>query len=254
MSWYRETGYTWTRRWSLTVDNTGGGAGAIDISGAIPSDLEDFWNLIDTSGNELRITDPDGMTKLSYNIESFSKTNRTGTIEVDNYDAPGTGLLHLFLYAGATGAPSGAAAAFVPASAKTLYIATCGPPRVGYPALRERPGDTRPRARLAKASDETIKVGVDFAAMLAQRVRPFQNRLLCDEIDYASYVVTLNGASQAGMITAASPRFFDGRFISLDLKSGTDGSDYTVVPTVRTTDGLVVTPRAILQVRDVDEA
>jgi hypothetical protein len=254
MSWYGETGYTWKRRASISIDNTAGGAGTIDAEGTIPATLDQFWDEIDSSGNELRVVDADGVTKLAYSIASFNKTNRTGTISIDGYSAPGGGMLHCHLYWNASGAGSGAVATVI-ASPKTLYIEACGPASADLArALPARPGDTRPRNVMAKGSDETRDMWIDLGALVPRRAAPSRLHYECDEIDWMTYTVTTGGAAQAAMIEATATRFFAGRFARLRLKAGTDGTDYTVQPVVRTVEGLVLGPRTWLKLRDQDEA
>ena len=254
MSWVRVSGYPFRRRASISIDNTAGAAGPIDATVSIPVTLDEFWDTIDSSGIELRVTDADGVTVLPYSLASFNKTNRTGTIEIDGYTAPAAGMLQVFLYWDATGAPTGAVATVI-AAAKTGYIETCGPATIDrIKAGPLRPGDTRPRQMIGKATDETRDVWIDLASWIPRRSMPFQGRYECDELDYATYVCTAAGASQAGMVDATKTRYYAGRFLRVRVLSGADGTDYTLTPTVRTVEGLVLTPRSWLKVRDQDEA
>jgi hypothetical protein len=253
MSWYRETGFTWKRRASMSVDNTAGAAGTIDIETVVPATWDQFWDEIDASGNEVRVVDADGSTKLVYAWSGFNRTNRTGTLQIDGYAAPAAGMLHIHVYWNASGAAAGSAAVVI-AAAKTGYIETCGPPRRQIAAIIPRPGDDRPLTRWAKGSDETVHVAFDMGGRIRRRGAPFANSYACDEIDYATYVVTRAGAAQAAMVDATKTRFFAGRWVILTIAAGTVDLDYTVVPTVRTQDGAVEVPRAWLLIRDQDEA
>lgn len=254
MGWYRDGTNTWQRRYSVSVDNTGGGAGAIDITFTVPAGLEPFWTDIDTSGNELRVVDADGATLLNYSISGFSKTNRTLTISVDGYTAPAAGMLQIFVYACASGAASGTAATVIVA-AKTGYMETCGPasPRV-IQARMGRPNETRPPSVLAKGSDETVFLWFDLGGLLPGRMVPLDGHSECDEIDYVSYVVNSAGTPVGAMKSATNTRYFAGRYVRVSVAAGTDGTDYTAVLTVNTTEGQVLCPRAWITVRDLDEA
>jgi len=255
MGWYRESGaYSWRRRASVSVDNTAGAGGAIDITFTLPTAWDDFWSEIDTPGSEIRVSDGDGSTKLVYSLASFDKTARTGTISVDGYVAPDAGMLQIFIYWNASGAATGVAATTI-AAAKTGYIETCGP--AGADFMRAdiaRPNESRPRKQIAKGSDETRDVWFDLGPQLPRRVRPFAEHFDCDEIDYVTYHVNLAAAAQAGMISATATRFYSGRYVRVRVLAGTDANDYTIVALVRTVEGLILGPRAWLRVRDLDEA
>lgn len=255
MGWYREAGsYAWRRRASISVDNTAGGAGAIDIQLALPVAWDEFWTEIDTNGNEIRVADADGTTLLAYSIASFNKTNRTCTLSVDAYTAPAAGMLQIFIYWNASGAAS-ATVATVIAAAKSAYIETCGP--AGPDLVRAqiaKPNESRPRKQIAKGSDETRDVWFDLGPQLPRRIMPFSDHYDCDELDYVTYTVTTGGAAQAGMVSNGSTRFYAGRFVKVRVLAGSDAGDYTIIPVVRTTEGLVLAPRAWLRVRDLDEA
>ena len=253
MSYYKEGAQEFGKRASISVDNVGGAAGAIDITATIPAEWDDFWDVVDASGNELRVCGNTGTTKLTYALSGFNKTNRTGTIQVKSYNAPAGGMLQIFLYWAAPGAAAGSAVVAL-AAPKTGYIETCGPAngnivRAGQP----RPNDDRPPKQIAKGTDESRYLWFDIRNILAARLTPGNGKLLCDEISYASYTVTLAGVAQAGMIDATKTRFYDG-FVKVLLKAGTTGVDYTVVPLLTTTEGEVLAPRAWLRVRDQKES
>lgn len=255
MGWYREAGaYSWRRRASVSVDNTAGGAGAIDITFSLPAAWDEFWTEIDTSGNELRVVDADGVSLLAYSIATFSKTNRTGVVSVDGYTAPAAGMLQIHVYWNASGAAA-ATVATVIAAAKTGVIETCGPAGADFVrADLARPNETRPRKQIAKGTDETRDVWIDIGPQLPRRVQPASDHMECDEIDYATYSVTLAGVGQGGMVSTGSTRFYAGRYMKVRILAGADANDYTLVPLVRTTEGLILAPRAWLRVRDLDEA
>lgn len=255
MGWYREAGaYSWRRRASVSVDNTAGAGGAIDITFTLPAQWDEFWTEIDAACSEMRVTDADGSTKLVYSLATFDKTARTGTVSVDGYVAPAAGMLQVFIYWNASGAASGTAATVI-AAAKTGYVETCGPGGADF--LRAdiaRPNESRPRKQIAKGSDETRDVWFDLGAQLPRRIRPFAEHFDCDEIDYVTYQVNLAGVAQAGMISATNTRLYAGRYVRVRVLAGTDAADYTIAALVRTVEGLILGPRAWLRVRDLDEA
>lgn len=59
MSWYSSN---WRYRASISVDNTAGAGGAIDITASIPTNWDEFWDNVLSTGNDVRVTDADGET------------------------------------------------------------------------------------------------------------------------------------------------------------------------------------------------
>ena len=255
MSWYQELAapaQVWKRRASVSVDNTAGAGGVIDIEFTIPATFDQFWSEIDAAGAELRICDADGTTKLTYALSGFNKTTRAGTFQVDGYTAPAAGMLQLFAYWNSSGAAAGSAAVVI-AAPKTGYVQDCGPPPDVVLVTMQRPGDTKPARKTQKGSDETRRIAFDLGPSLQRRRAPSAKRHHCDEIDYATYAVNLAGTPQAAMVTATRTRFYAGRLVIVEIKAGTSASDYTIVVTVRTTEGDTLGARALLQIKDQSE-
>ena len=254
MSWYDEA---WARRRSISIDNTGGAGGAIDAEIVVPKDWDELWdNCNQTDARDVRICAADGFTLLSYNIEGFVLATRTLEIEIDGYTATAAGMLQVWIYWDNAAATDAAAGAFVPAAAKTGYIDVGGVRGLVTVAKPERFKDLRPRTTLSKATDDTIHHTFDLGGEMELRpfYAPYSKHLEMEEVDYVNYVVETAGGAQASMITAAKTRIVAGRFVHVDLKAGSDATDYTVVLTVVTTEGRTLTYRAWLAVRDVDEA
>ena len=76
----------WGKRIPIAVDNSTPSA-LNDVSVPIPEDWDDFWDTIDSSGFEIRVTEADGITAVTaYQWDSspaFSKANKTGAIQID---------------------------------------------------------------------------------------------------------------------------------------------------------------------------
>lgn len=253
MSW-RDSGDKF--RIPITVDSTAG-AGGIDVTATIPPTLDAFWSYVASAGADVRLTDADGYTLLTFQLGAgFSIATRTGTVEVDNWTSPAAQMCLLWLYWG-SGSTS-LAGSFVAAAPKTGYIdgsdPSTNPHRVV--AVVERPGDNRPRARVAKKAAEEILVDWDLRGVLMGRLDTYAGRKLDEEITYASYAVLDSGGSAvAGMITQTSLRFIADGWIRTLVKAGTAGNDYTIALTVVTVNAggqsRTLVFRAGLQVRDV---
>lgn len=250
MSWYDTS---WTRRAAIVFDNTGG-ASPIDGTLSLPKDFPDFWDNVLASGNDVRVTDADGFTLLTYDLDAFNTTTKVGTIEIDAY-APGSSdaMVVAWLYWGNSGAAD-ARTVFAPAAAKTGSVETH---TAGTPVIKvqpERPGEARPRNQISKNSNETIWVWFDFADLLLKRDVAFNGSMLAEEVDYIDVRVDLAGVSQAAMVTRGITRLKHPALVRVEIKAGADGSDYTVICFLTTTLGRVLRGLAWLKVRNVDEA
>lgn len=249
MSWYKKA---WLFRRSIAVDHTGGVAATIDVSIALPADDDTLWSNVQSDGDDLYVTDADGLTKLNYDLTGFNSTNRTGTLRVDGYSAPEGGMLQLFVYFGNAAATSGQSAVTID-SPKTGYWETgCE----GVPLIRctrERAKDTKPRVTIAKAPNEVLHVWWDVAGLLTKRCDVYEDRDLYEEIDSVNFEVHANDADQSGLRTVTATRIVDGHYVRTEVKAGTSGTTYTMVLKVLTTTGRKLECRALLAVQTPKE-
>jgi len=252
MSWGRFSGIVPTYRVSITIDSTAS-ASAGDVQILIPDTFTAFWDTIDSSGNELRVAAADGVTLLNYKLASFSKANRAGYIQIDDFTPAEAKVCQVWLYYGMSGAASGAAV-FVYAASKTGYI-YLGQPGTATKSIPERPGETQPRDVISKTTSESVWVWFDFGPRLQARITPADGYFQFEEVYSVAYDVQLATASQAGMITATSPKIVHGRFVQVLVGAGTTGTDYTVICTVNTRippdlTAQTLQARAIIKVRN----
>lgn len=256
MSWLRTSdGYKPTYRTSITIDTTASAAAA-DAQILIPDSYSHFWETIDSSGYELRVTAADGVTILDYQLASFNKTNRAGYIQIDNFAPAEATVNQVWLYYGMSGAPD-KSKAFVYSASKTGYI-YLGAPGPATPAIPERPGDTVPRDIVSKSSSEARWFWFDFGPRLQRRSTPGDGYDHWEEIYSVSYDVQTGGASVPAMITATSPKIISGRFVQVLVSAGSNGTDYTIIVTVKTRHppdltAQTIQARAVLKVRDAKE-
>lgn len=255
MSWGRFSGTVPTYRVSITIDSTAS-ASAGDVQILIPDTFSTFWDTVDASGNEIRVTAADGVTLLNYKLASFSKTNRAGYIQIDDFTPAEAKVCHVWLYYGMSGAAS-AAATFVYSASKTGYI-YLGQPGQVTKSIPERPGETQPRDVVSKTSAESVWLWFDFGPRLQARISPADGYFQFEEVYSAVYDVQLATASQAAMITTTSPKIVAGRFVQVLVSAGSSGSDYTVICTVNTRippdlTAQTLQARAIIKVRNPAE-
>lgn len=251
MSWFNSA---WDRRRAISVNNLTGSA-TIDVTATLPADDDDFWSTVKSAGEDIRITDSDGRTLLTYDLDTFSVANRTGTLEIDNW-TPGSAdaIVMAWLYYG-NAAAAAASTVFAPAAAKTGTIALATPavPIVGV--TPERPGETTPRSKIAKISTETIHVWWDLRRVLQRRKDKFAGSDLLEEVSYANVeIYNAAGAAQVGMRTLAATLYVHPGWVRTTILGGTTAVDYTAELVVGTSQGRILRPRALLQVRDVKAA
>jgi len=252
MSWGRFTSIVPLYRVSVTIDCTAS-ASALDVQILIPDTFSAFWDTVDASGNEIRVTAADGVTLLNYKLASFSKTNRTGYIQIDDFTPAEAKVCQVWLYYGMTGAAS-AASVFVYAASRTGYI-YLGQPGPATKSIPERPGETQPRDVVSKTSSESVWLWFDFGPRLQSRISPADGYFQFEEVYSVVYDVQLATASQAAMITTTSPKIVAGRFVQVLVSAGSTGSDYTVICTVNTRippdlTAQTLQARAIIKVRN----
>ena len=133
MAWYWDSAnpaHRWTHRFPVMVDNSAGSTGAIDITVTVPPALEAFWDAILSSGNDIRVTDANGSTLLTYQLAAgFSATTRTCVIQVDNWTPPAASSMPvIWVYAGNADAAS-AAGSFTASGPITGYMTAACPIR-----------------------------------------------------------------------------------------------------------------------------
>jgi hypothetical protein len=255
-AWYDTN---WEHRLLLTIDNVGGTAGAIDLTFdlSLLAAFDHFWDNIQADGDDIRMVDPDGYTLLTYDVESFNATTRTGTIEVDNYDAPAEGICAIYLYYGYSSAAD-ATTTVTPSGALTIKHEPACP---GFPLITAaplEPGSTNPPTEISKTSLETLHVWWDVTAILEVGCYEFNGTQGVENVDYLQFSLEQGG-------TTASTAFWDetaNRFVETPegrtylktiVKSSTDANNYTLAALMGTTLGRVLDFRAIQRTNDPTE-
>jgi len=254
MSWYDSD---WTHRAPILIDNHSG-ASTIDVTATVPGDFTRFWENVDgaNGGADIRVTDADGQTLLTFDVASFNATTRTATIEIDNLSASSTtSAIVAWLYWGAS-SKSTAVTAFSPQNPKTGYI-EIGAPGSGSQRMvkcgPETPGATNPRAEIHKASGDRIHLWWDLTGVLAKRSVPSQNSRALDEIASVTYDLQYgtNGTSDSAMVVLGELRMIGPAYVRTTVRAGNSGTNYTAVLDVTLTSGRILDFRATIRVQDV---
>ena len=264
----------WLYRVPIAIDNTTPGA-TNDVSVPIPGDLDHFWGIIDTAGDELRMTNADGITLLTYQIASatpsWSVANKTGRLEADAVLCDGTdaGVCLIWLYYGNDGA-SAAAGSFTASGAVDGFIHAAKPGAFVVDAGEVKAGTSKPLRRIQKTIGERIYVWFELRRLLEKRTTASGEKLLWEEVQRVVSAVSDGGGLETTMVEQDKTRFVetsDKFYVGFVIKAGTE-TDFTIEPIVKTyapetsiDAGVLVQsayrilePRALLTVKDLDEA
>ena len=250
-SWYDKD---FSHRAAILVDNHGG-SNPCDVEVVIPIDFPEFWDVVQSSGNDVYVTLPDGFNRATWKLAAWDYAANTGTIHIDNAVASSTAAgLSFYVYWGKATASSGQTA-FTVSSPKTGYIETGTPGSGSAPVIGCRPeavGATNPRSEVAKASTEDIYVWWDLSRVLTRRRVSFNNRKNLEGVDNVRYQVQASGSAVGAMSDNTSIRQV-GNAIRTTIKGGSSGTNYVAILTVVTTEGRVLDFRCTVRVNDVTE-
>lgn len=186
------------QRIPVLVNATATGSSPNDVQFVIPATHERFWSTIDSNGYQLRVTDADGYTALTYQITGWNYANRTATVEVDN--VPFTPNTHhvIWLYYGDTNWGNGAGS-FTPSSVINGFIRTEQPTTI---AATRRPavGSAVSALSVAKDPAETRLVYIPLTTLAQSCAGAYEGSLRLDEVAGFDFTVEDGGAEQAGMV------------------------------------------------------
>lgn len=251
--WYREGSNTFLYRVAATVYSAS--TTTSDVTITVPPGLDAFWSTttgIQSDGDDVRVVGADG-TLLSYKASSFTYASRVLVLDIDNLSVT-EGANQIFIYWGNSTVSSGAAS-FATGATLTGYVDLARPTGPTISLQPERPGDVRPRQQIAIASTDDRYFWVDMRPLLMGAFDKVNSHTLLEEASYVTYIVNDSATGpKTGMVNATKTRFVDG-FVRVLIKGtgGTDGSDYTLIVTIVTTEGQTITARAWIKVRSVDE-
>lgn len=260
MSWMDKD---WTHRAAVSVDNTASSATQEDVTIALPSEWPEFWGNVDNAGDDVRVTDANGVTLETYQLVSFNSTTRTGSIEVDDValvDIDGSvaavASVQLWIYWGNANATAAGGSFTAAGTAKTGTIQV-GTPGSGSQrvvmARPETPGSTNPRTEVHKMSGEEIHVWWNLSGVLASRHIPSQGSRAFEEIHNVTYSVEAAGNPVASMIDVTQTRLVGPGWVRTTIKAGASGTNYVAILLVELTEGRKLDFRTTIRVQDVTE-
>lgn len=234
--------------------------GTDDVTITVPPDWDEFWDNIQSDGDDIRVTTFDGVTDIDYQWASFTYGTRTGVIEVDNYSSvtyAESGVL--WLYFGNAAATDGSAS-FTASTPVDGFIHLGRPGNLVLDVTPDPPGATVPSQRIAKTS--TAEIWVWWRLIdLEKRSAPYNRSTSYEELKAVMHAsVQTGGMDQSGMYDYNELRMVEGAdgltYIRSLILGGSDGTDYTITFNVVTGNGSSTrtqTARALLEVRDPAE-
>lgn len=262
MPWFGVDG-VWQQRAAITLYSSSDLAQDFDVT--IPAGWDNFWEEIDASGNELRVTDALG-TLLDYGIDNgsggaFSKTSRLGRLRINNYDTPiSTGGATLcWLYFDSTSA-QGSAAGTTGGGGQSGWIELAHPTGSAiFPHKDHRPGGTFPPYRISKSAASQRDVWIGYGAHTARAHQGYYASSLLEEVYYSLVdVVDTAGSSVSSMYDADRIRYvwipkgpMAGTWLRMPVIAGTTGTNYTLTVLTRIVSPIqgLADPRAALDTR-----
>ena len=243
MSWLDSS---FAYRAPFVVDNHSSSATANDVQITIPSDWPEFWDHVQTDGDDIRITSSDGVTLETYDVESFNATNRVGTIEIDNMNltdiggqaAAVAGVVGWIYWGNANAA--NAETTFTVSNPKTGTIVV-GIPGSGSQRMitcrPEAPGAVNPRNEIFKASGEEIHLWWDLSGVLVTRRQPFNDSRALEEIHNVTYALSDGGSAQNSSEDLTAIRMSGTGFVRTTIKAGSSGTTMLARLNVELTEG-----------------
>jgi len=252
----------WSNSLPITVIDTSTGSTGVTVDLSTLPDL--FWTTVQAAGEDIRVTQADGVTELGITLTGFSVANRTGTLTIAAYDAVDATAGLLWLYYGNAAASAPAAGG---AMGLTGYLDPGAPARSSIPPTGLVPrGSNVAQAALQKPPAASKMVWwlirrSNLQGLLEPAGHPINGRRLYEEPVRASITVLQAGVavSGAGVPAAAASdlRWQKTKGGALYLRSivtgGTDGELYTLVLNITTSLGASRSVPALLDVRVAKE-
>ena len=251
MSWYDAN---WKRRAAILIDNHGG-ASTIDVDAVMPSDWPSFWDNVQASGDDIRVTDSDGVTELTFGTTGFNATTKVGTINIDDFAVNSTtaGIVAWIYWDNSAAAD--ARTAITTVSPKTGYIEIGSPGSGSEPVVIGRPvspGVDNPPHIISKDPGEHIHVWFNLLPAMRKRRIPFNNSIYLETLQTATYdVLDSAGASVPAMVDTTTVRVLHPGWVRMKVLGGTDDANYVIQLKVSTTEARILRFYATVKVRDI---
>jgi hypothetical protein len=253
MTWYNSN---WKSRYPVAIDILGGAesSAALDITLTVPTDFDDFWNGIRADGFDIIITDAMG-TLQTFRRLSYTYSTRTLTLTGQSITFANQNSINvLYIYYNNPDQASDLQSAFSASSPKVgkIYLNAPSLRTVSDPIPRN--GATTPNDTFQKTVDEEVYIWFRVKSLMGSRLLSYNNKLDFEAPDYIQ-IQSLDsaGSNDANRYTENLTAIIPG-WVGVYVKAGSNSTDYTlnlIIRTVATNTNQTLTPRALLQVRNL---
>ena len=253
MTWYDSN---WKDRYPISVNILGGAEtpGTEDIEVIIPSDWERLWSNIRADGFDLILVSNQGQL-LTFKRSAYNFSNKTATLQAQSVNFSNRNSIGLvYLYFNNPDQASDLASVFSASSPKDGTISLNAPSRNSVSSLNQAIGSDGPVATFQKTTNEDFFIYFRVGSLMAKRITAYNKSLGLEDIDYVKInSLDAAGSNDAGRYTEGETRFLP-QWVGVKVKSGANGTDYTVVANIVTTGNRLsetYSARCLLKVRDL---
>jgi len=227
MSWYAETSQF---RIPVAVDNNSG-ASTIDVTLTLPKDFGLFWANVATTGHDIKLTDSDGFTELTWQRQTWNHGTKTAVLEIDGWspvDPDATVIAYLYF---GEASPTDSAGSFTASGAKTGKV-LAGLPPAGITIIQAvplEPGTSVPQARFSWPPGQDGYIVFDVTDHLAKQASIFNGSADFEEVAAVEIETRNGGVVYSGGNTPSKTRVsqYNGRtLVWMFLLGSVDGQTY----------------------------
>lgn len=251
-SWY-STDYK--ERVPVAVDfNAGTGSPSsayADVQITVPKEWSRFWDNIRSDAFDVILTDHTGVEVYpTFQRQTFILGSKRLILQADNVQLFDGAMTTLYMYWNNPSAID-MTGSFSAVSPKTGHIFVGAPTGRIVAEQQNRAASDTPPTAFTKTVEETIWIWFYVGNLLGGRVDAYQKRKFFEGLGYVTVKsYDSSGTHSASRVVDAQTRFING-YIGAQFTGGSDGTDYTVGLEIHTTQDQIITPRALLQVRNM---
>ena len=249
MSWFNKN---FKRRVPVIIDCSTASAGSIDFQIVIPSDYDDFWNNILSTGIDIVITDDVG-NLVAFERSAFVPASYRGIFKVASYNLPASNtMLTAFVYWDNPDQTVDHSSTYTGGGSPLSGYIYLGSPFGFIVNIQSRSGlSTIPATVIQKDVDEKIDVWFPVSQLLAPRSLPYNERLDFKAIEYIDVqVLNSSGINQPSMYALSETRLIAG-WCRVRVQAGATNTDYVVRALIYSSDLEVFILSCLLQVRQL---
>ena len=242
----------YSRRIPVVIDGSATSAGNVDATIGLTRDDALFWSTIQATGNDVRVYAADGITTITYDLESFNYSSQTVTVELDNLVHHTTNTMTAVWLLIGNSTATNTEASVTTSSPLTGYTLNIGP-AVGEAVfgMGSSPGSTTPSQRAQKRSSETAFLWF-YIAPLGRRSTVYEGRTEGEEARSLTISVVTPGTFTANVSALRLYQAQDGDlFCRATVSGGTDGVTSNIVLSVTTTEGRVLQGTVFMTCEDL---